>query len=234
MASYAWGGVANGNIALSLMKLALGVYLRVDAALALLAMAAAFEQRFGVALRVTEGYRPLGSPGDYDAGRSNTQWYYWVRRQRDSSAPSAAPPGGSIHGWGLAVDINLNGMTRDMIEWLHTEGRKYGFNWDTTGRPSGEPWHLDFNLPVTASLDTETKEDDDMCKPVAILEVRTNGRRAERLWGCTPISIVPLDTAREKDVFFRPYGGEPEAIRYEDSEFDDYVRLIHAAQADLK
>lgn len=161
MASYSWGGVANGNIALSLLRLALGVYLRADAAIALLAMAAAFRARFGIDLRVTEGYRPLGAPGDYKAGRSNTQWFYWERKQADPSAPSAAYPGGSIHGWALAVDINLNGMTRDMIEWLHAEGRAYGFNWETTGRPSNEPWHLDFNLTVTASLDATTFDNTD-------------------------------------------------------------------------
>lgn len=161
MASYAWGNVSNGAIATNLLRLVLGVYLRTDAAIALLSLAAAFRVRFGVSLRVTEGYRPLGAPGDYKAGRSNTQWYYWERKQADSSAPSAAYPGGSIHGWALAVDINLNGMTRDMIEWLHTEGRKYGYNWDTTGKPSNEPWHLDFNLPVTASLDATTFDNTD-------------------------------------------------------------------------
>lgn len=180
MVSYAWGGVVNGNIAVTLMKLALGVYLRADAAIALLGMAVAFEKRFGVPLRVTEGYRPEGRPGDFAAGRDGTQWYYYERKQADPSAPAASYPKGSIHGWGLAIDVNLNDMTRDMIDWLHTEARKYGFNWDTTGKPNNEPWHLDFNLPVTASLDFM---EDDMYDENARQELLTKLNEITRIVG---------------------------------------------------
>lgn len=56
----------------------------------------------------TEGFRPIGSPSDFDNGVGNTQWFYWVRKQRQPWQPAGAYPGGSMHGWGRAVDVNLN------------------------------------------------------------------------------------------------------------------------------
>lgn len=148
MASYAWGGQRNGYIDASALQMVNGILLRADAASAYAAMARAFEARFGKKLEASEGYR------DYA-----TQ-VYWKEWWTDRGKPgNAASPGGSIHGWGLAVDIDLApggvALTQEEVEWLHTVGREYGFNWESTGKPTGEPWHLDFNLPVTANIAAE-------------------------------------------------------------------------------
>lgn len=61
-------------------------------------------------LTLTEGYRPVGSPGDQyitqesltSTGGSN-QWYQWGRQARGET-PSALYPGTSRHGKGVAID----------------------------------------------------------------------------------------------------------------------------------
>jgi hypothetical protein len=147
---FAWGGHTNGRIPLSELTYIKGGYLRSDAANAYAAMAAEFEQTFGKPLFMSEGYR------DYD-----TQVYmkaYWTSQGKPQNA---AAPGGSIHGWALATDIDLTGLTNEQINWLHTRGRDFGFDWETTGRPLGEAWHLDFTLTQTAGLGYTPIEEDD-------------------------------------------------------------------------
>jgi LAS superfamily LD-carboxypeptidase LdcB len=50
----------------------------------------------------------------------------------------AAVPGTSNHGWGLAVDFNVN--TPAALEWLRTNGHSYGF----VEASRREPWHWEF------------------------------------------------------------------------------------------
>lgn len=140
MVSYAWGGQRNGYIPTSALKYTSGGLLRADAADAFDLMAAAFRRQFGKNLTMSEGYRDYATQVEMKA--------YWTRQGKPGNA---AAPGGSIHGWALAVDIDLTGLSQQQVNWLHNEGRAFGYNWETTGRPTGEPWHLDFNLPVTAS-----------------------------------------------------------------------------------
>jgi D-alanyl-D-alanine carboxypeptidase len=163
---YGWGGYANGQIPLSAMIYCRGAWLEPTAAYWAEAMGQVFEHERGkplMFLGYSEGFRPLGQPGDFAAGRTNTQFFYAERKKADSAAPAAASPGGSIHGWALAVDVDLTHLNADDIEWLHTRGRAFGWNWDTTGRPNDEPWHLDFNLTPTEAFDpNQYKEIDDM------------------------------------------------------------------------
>jgi hypothetical protein len=46
----------------------------------------------------------------------------------------AANPGSSNHGWGLALDLDLNSAAQ---KWMRDNGYKYGFAEDT----AREPWH---------------------------------------------------------------------------------------------
>lgn len=95
-------------------------------------------EKTGRRFRSTEGFRPIGEPGDWD-GRPNTQWYYWERKIAHPSAPAGAYPGGSIHGWGRAFDIDLGqqGLDYDtMRALLEDEGFKFDID--------GEPWHCNY------------------------------------------------------------------------------------------
>jgi hypothetical protein len=51
---------------------------------------------------------------------------------------TAACPGTSNHGWGLAVDIDLRGPT-DILGWLEQHARSFGFGWETVPE---EKWHI--------------------------------------------------------------------------------------------
>jgi peptidoglycan hydrolase-like protein with peptidoglycan-binding domain len=97
----------------------------------------------GVNIRINEGYRPLGVRGDMNvrnesqtaSGRS-TQWFQWGRYQRGET-PAAGWPGTSVHGWGMAADIEPgrnNGTVRAIAESL---GLIF-----TIG---SEPWHLAYS-----------------------------------------------------------------------------------------
>jgi D-alanyl-D-alanine carboxypeptidase len=166
---YGWGGFTNGQIPYSAMVYCRGAWLEPTAAYWAEALATVFEHERGkplMFLGFSEGFRVFGQWSDFDNGVRNTQTYYYVRKQRNPDAPAAAYPGGSIHGWALAVDVDLTYLNADDIDWLHTRGRAFGWNWDTTGRPNDEPWHLDFNLTPTEPFDPadyapQTRTDDD-------------------------------------------------------------------------
>lgn len=96
-----------------------------DAARAFKAMAAA-ARRDGVVLSVSDSYRSLedqqnmvDSHGHYDDGGL------------------AAEPGTSAHGWGLAVDVDIDART---LRWMRAHASQYGFAEDV----AREPWHWTF------------------------------------------------------------------------------------------
>lgn len=133
---YGWGGYANGKIPYSALVFVRGAWLEAKAAFWAEAMSIVFFSVFGKHLVYSEGFR------DYE--RQEYLYDGWVRRLVGFFVASF--PGGSIHGWALAIDVDLTDMTAEEIDWLHTVGRLFGWNWDTTGKPNGERWHLDFNL----------------------------------------------------------------------------------------
>jgi zinc D-Ala-D-Ala carboxypeptidase len=53
----------------------------------------------------------------------------------------AAVPGTSKHGWGVALDLDVNAKAQ---EWLRANATRYGF-YETTPR---EPWHWEFRDPT--------------------------------------------------------------------------------------
>ncbi len=76
----------------------------------------------GVDLRVNDGYRTF------------SQQNYHYQRYLNGQGPEAAAPGRSHHGWGLAVDLYLQG---EASTWLRKNASRYGFFNDV----AGEPWH---------------------------------------------------------------------------------------------
>lgn len=109
-------------------------------------------QAAGHELLLTEGYRPVGQPADQyvtaeartSTGGSN-QWFQWGRYQRGLT-PSAAWPGTSRHGSGVAIDWNAPttaGM-RVRAEAMHMVG--------LVANVPSESWHAEPLGPVLVDL----------------------------------------------------------------------------------
>ncbi len=101
------------------------------AASAFTAMVAAAE-REGVTIGVTDSYRSL-------AGQER------VAKEKGlySQGGLAATPGTSNHGWGLALDLDLDDRAQ---AWMRANGPDYGFVEDVPR----EPWHWTYR-PIGAS-----------------------------------------------------------------------------------
>lgn len=80
-------------------------------------------ERAGVTIGVTDSYRDM-------AGQEK------VAREKGlhSQGGLAARPGTSNHGWGVAVDLDLDARAQT---WMRDNGHRYGFVEDVTR----EPWH---------------------------------------------------------------------------------------------
>lgn len=100
------------------------------AAAALRQLDAAFHQRFGDHLELTDSYRSFDQQVATKARKGRL----------------AATPGTSNHGWGLAVDLasNINIEGSQAHEWMEENAPRYGwFNpgWAEDGKGIEEPWH---------------------------------------------------------------------------------------------
>ncbi|WP_432976425.1 M15 family metallopeptidase [Dactylosporangium sp. CA-233914] len=87
-------------------------------------MCAAREQ--GVNIGITDSYRPLAEQVDLAE-----------RKGLYSQGGLAAKPGTSDHGWGIAVDLDLDSRAQ---AWMRANAGRFGFA-ETTPR---EPWHWAF------------------------------------------------------------------------------------------
>jgi hypothetical protein len=138
LVSDAWSGYRNGQIPLDKMLKVEGNYFEPNVGHAVIA-ALAEVRRHGVSIHINEGYRPLGIPGDQKvtvetqtSTHSSNQWFQYGRMQRGET-PTAAYPGGSIHGWGKALDVSPgrnNGFVKAVFE-------HHGFSFNI----ASEPWH---------------------------------------------------------------------------------------------
>lgn len=119
----------NGRLAadsLCEVDFAPGHRLQCDAAAALIAADAEYFALTGKHLQLTDSYRSYG-----------LQQRTWALKPR-----TAARPGTSNHGWGMAVD-----MDRDSALWLSAHGADYGWVHPQWARPDGhrpEWWHLEY------------------------------------------------------------------------------------------
>jgi LAS superfamily LD-carboxypeptidase LdcB len=84
----------------------------------------------GVALSVTDSYRPYDEQVDLARRKGLTKDGGW-----------AAVPGTSNHGWGLAIDadVDANGLA-----WLNANGARFGWVMESTR----EPWHWQYCGPT--------------------------------------------------------------------------------------
>jgi hypothetical protein len=80
-------------------------------------------RRDGVTIGITDSYRSFAEQVDLVK-----------RKGLYSQGGLAAKPGTSDHGWGMAVDLDLNSKAQ---AWMRVNAAKYGFLEDTPR----EPWH---------------------------------------------------------------------------------------------
>ena len=85
-------------------------------------------KRDGVKIGITDSYRPYAE--QVDLAR---------RKGLYSQGGLAAKPGTSDHGWGIAVDLDLNAKA---LAWMRDNAGKFGFDEDTPR----EPWHWGFKV----------------------------------------------------------------------------------------
>jgi len=125
--------------------------LRPGALADLLRLNAAFRAVFGHNLIINESYRTL----------ARQQAYY---DKPPSGVGTAAWPGTSNHGWGLAIDLHL---TAAEYAWMRANAPRYGWvnpAWAHDGRGVEEPWHWEHATAQSVIPDTitpaPTQEDD--------------------------------------------------------------------------
>lgn len=130
-----WGGHENGRIPVNLLTpipWTSEYVLRQDAAAALVAMNAAWTERFGTDIPINDGYR------DYE-GQVEAKAIY---------GDEAAEPGTSEHGWAIAVDIGIGrSFSSEQYLWLKKNAPVFGFAHPEWAEPTGylpEAWHWEF------------------------------------------------------------------------------------------
>jgi hypothetical protein len=84
----------------------------------------------GVSISVTDSYR------SYDQ-----QTTLAAEKGLSSNGGWAAVPGTSEHGWGLAVDVDVD---KGGLAWLRDNGATYGF----VNPMAREPWHWEYHGPT--------------------------------------------------------------------------------------
>lgn len=107
----------------------------------------------GIDLGIGSGYRSY-----------EKQKRLWEQALKKYGSPEkarkwVAPPGGSFHNKGLAVDLNSNGQflgkeaNSKATEWAHANAKKYGLHF----RMGHEPWHIE---PIEKTKSSSEKENE--------------------------------------------------------------------------
>ncbi|MFD7308525.1 D-alanyl-D-alanine carboxypeptidase family protein [Promicromonospora sp. NPDC059942] len=123
----------NGHLSsseLAQIPFASGHYVRSDVVSALAELNAAYAAEFGVNMTINSSYRT----------------YAEQEALYDPSSKTAAPPGCSNHGTGLAIDIGggVAAFGSAQYDWLKANAEAYGWVHPPFAEPSGrnpEPWH---------------------------------------------------------------------------------------------
>lgn len=111
-------------------------YLRADAAIAFASMNAQFYAEFGRNICLSDTYRSYSEQVAIKAKKGYL----------------AAPPGKSLHGLGLAVDLCRGEYTGAPGDWLDNNAEAYGY-WNPTWHKTQvyEPWHWEYKIGVEAT-----------------------------------------------------------------------------------
>jgi len=136
-----WGGHENGKIPdseLQALSFSSSDKMHKKAAKAMEEMNKAYKAETGADLTINEAYRDCDTQIAY-ATPGNPRY--------QGGAAKPAPPCGSNHGWGLAVDINVGGTGSNVYKWLEANAHKYGYVHPAWAKPGGEkpePWHWEY------------------------------------------------------------------------------------------
>jgi len=109
----------------------------------------------GIDLVITDGYRPYATQerlfrerylDHYNPFKTTTKRKFWGDRwwYKRWGVATAAVPGTSNHGWGLAVDVHTAGLGSianpgPKLRWLDEYAEDYGFSWELIPE---ESWHV--------------------------------------------------------------------------------------------
>ncbi|MDS1269586.1 D-alanyl-D-alanine carboxypeptidase family protein, partial [Lipingzhangella sp. LS1_29] len=109
-----------------------GERLRADAAAAFIDLDGAFRAEFGRPMCVADSYRPF-----------DTQ----LRLFHELEEGMAAPPGTSVHGAGLAVDLcgGVEDESSPEHAWMRDHGPDFGWHHPDWAQDGFEPWHWEFD-----------------------------------------------------------------------------------------
>lgn len=158
--------ILNGRLDVATLVAVPGGLLRADAAAAWLRVRAAV----GLDLRPTswaDTYRPYYVQERIFRERYTTSWVTgidprrWLGQTwwRLPGTASAAVPGTSNHGWGVAIDVTgLGGFTGSAYARLAEVAPAHGYS-NRAGRQINEPWHWEYT-PSTDTHPTIAQEDD--------------------------------------------------------------------------
>lgn len=147
-------------------------------------------QAAGITLKavgVYDSYRPYSVQESifraryrtYDTGSGHTKTWQGRTWWRLAHVATAAVPGTSNHGWGLAVDTgserdgdpSAESIDQRAIDWLKANADEYGWSWEL----ESEPWHLHYyagDAIPAAVLAYERKEQSFPTPPRKIQEKR--------------------------------------------------------------
>jgi len=192
--------VVNGQMSPALLvSVGGGQALRADAAAAWLAVVAEVQARFGIVLRLTDSYRPYSvqvrifneryDPASSGSGPfGDVRWWGGVRYVRMRGA-SAAVPGTSNHGLGVAVDVtDLGGFTGANYEHLAEVAPAHGWS-NKAGRKIGEPWHWEYTPADDTHPTSAPAQEDDM--PLTDLDItRIRDEAVYPLWRAPEMAAI--------------------------------------------
>ncbi len=134
-------GQSNGRVADSELTVVEGSCRAARAAAPSLARLFAAARADGVALDQNDCYRPIETQAVVRAGSC-----------AGGNCACAGLPGGSMHGWGEAVDFTADGQSitsfaQPGYRWMVANGPRFGWNFPLfaqPGQPCPEPWHWEW------------------------------------------------------------------------------------------
>lgn len=130
----------------------------------------------------------------------DVRWYRGVRYVRRHGA-SAAIPGTSNHGRGLAVDIaNAGPFGGKFHNWMLATGPALGWS-NTEGRSVGEPWHWVHDGVTLANASTDASTGLKPAPPVTLAPITTPTDFLEALMASTPIRFFAWKQGATTHIF---------------------------------